>query len=88
METVAPIDILRRANVEVTVAALSGELAVTGRNGMVMLADTDLDSALASVFFSKKTDTYIIKLKNKTEIYELQRTDIYEASPTSTQILN
>jgi putative intracellular protease/amidase len=51
METVAPIDILRRANVEVTVAALSGELAVKGRNGMVMLADTDLDSALASVFF-------------------------------------
>jgi len=58
METVAPIDILRRANVEVTVAALSGELAVTGRNGMVMLADTDLDSALASVFFFKQiTDT-------------------------------
>lgn len=59
METVAPIDILRRANVEVTVAALSGELAVTGRNGMVMLADTDLDSALASVFFKKKTYVFL-----------------------------
>ena len=48
METVAPIDILRRASVEVVVAALSTELAVKGRNGMSMLADTDLDSAMSS----------------------------------------
>jgi len=34
METVAPIDILRRANIDVTVAALSHELTVKGRNGM------------------------------------------------------
>lgn len=34
MEAVAPIDILRRANVHVTVAALSKELTVKGRNGM------------------------------------------------------
>ena len=47
METVAPIDILRRASVDVTVAALSKDLTVKGRNGMSMLADTDLDSALA-----------------------------------------
>jgi len=48
METVAPIDILRRANVEVTVAALSSDLTVKGRNGMSMVADTDLDSAMSS----------------------------------------
>jgi len=47
METVAPIDILRRAEVDVTVAALSKELTVKGRNGMSMVADTDLDTALA-----------------------------------------
>jgi 4-methyl-5(b-hydroxyethyl)-thiazole monophosphate biosynthesis len=47
METVAPIDILRRASIDVTVAALSTELTVKGRNGMFMVADTDLDSALA-----------------------------------------
>lgn len=34
--------------VEVTVASLTKELLVKGRNGMSMQADTDLDSALAT----------------------------------------
>jgi hypothetical protein len=37
METVAPIDILRRASVDVTVAALSKDLTVKGRNGMTSM---------------------------------------------------
>lgn len=48
MEAIAPIDLLRRAQVEVTVASLTKELLVKGRNGMSLLADTDLDSALAT----------------------------------------
>jgi 4-methyl-5(b-hydroxyethyl)-thiazole monophosphate biosynthesis len=38
MEAAAPIDLLRRAGVEVTVAGLNGP-EVTGRNGMRLIAD-------------------------------------------------
>lgn len=44
LETVAPIDLLRRAGVEVTVAALGEETAVKGRNGLTLLADTTLEA--------------------------------------------
>lgn len=47
MEAVAPIDLLRRADVAVTTASVHDEsLTVTGRNGIPILADaafTDLD---------------------------------------------
>ncbi|AKC83280.1 glutamine amidotransferase [Verrucomicrobia bacterium IMCC26134] len=39
LEAVAPIDVLRRAGVSVTVAALGSDRRVTGRNAMVMEAD-------------------------------------------------
>ncbi len=50
MEAVAPIDLLRRAEVEVTVAVLEGPLEVTGRNGITLRADAtfDAEAALAS----------------------------------------
>jgi len=56
IETVAPIDLLRRAEVEVTIAALTPReigkseaesLAVTGRCGMVLQAECTLAAALA-----------------------------------------
>ncbi|MGE9295313.1 MAG: DJ-1 family glyoxalase III [Puniceicoccales bacterium] len=47
MEAVAPIDILRRGDVSVTVASLSKETLVTGRNNIAITADTDLDQALS-----------------------------------------
>jgi 4-methyl-5(b-hydroxyethyl)-thiazole monophosphate biosynthesis len=47
MEAVAPIDILRRAKAEVTVAALGAGIHVTGRNGIVVHADTTLDAVLS-----------------------------------------
>jgi len=56
IEAVAPIDLLRRAGVEVTIAALTahetGEsgaesLAITGRCGMVLQAECTLTAALA-----------------------------------------
>ena len=45
IETVAPVDLLRRAGVEVTVASLGGEKLVTGRCQVTVQADV----ALASV---------------------------------------
>ncbi len=42
LEAVAPIDLLRRAGAEVTVAALSDGIHVTGRNGLTLHADTTL----------------------------------------------
>lgn len=42
IEAVTPIDILRRAGAEVTVAALAEGIHVTGRNHMTMHADTSL----------------------------------------------
>jgi 4-methyl-5(b-hydroxyethyl)-thiazole monophosphate biosynthesis len=42
IEAVTPIDLLRRAGAEVTIAALAEGIHVTGRNGMTMHADTTL----------------------------------------------
>lgn len=47
LETIAPVDLLRRAGVEVSIASLSGG-EVTGRNGVRLIADArlaDLDEA-------------------------------------------
>lgn len=46
LEAVAPIDLLRRAGAEVVIASLSELLNVTGRNGIRLVADTTLSSAL------------------------------------------
>ena len=42
IEAVTPIDLLRRAGVEVTVAALGKEIHVAGRTGITLHADTPL----------------------------------------------
>jgi 4-methyl-5(b-hydroxyethyl)-thiazole monophosphate biosynthesis len=44
LEAIAPIDLLRRAGVDVIVAALGETLHVTGRNGITLHADTTLAS--------------------------------------------
>lgn len=46
MEAIAPIDILRRGNVEVTVASREFHLLVKGRNGIMLKAEVSLDEAL------------------------------------------
>jgi protein deglycase len=42
LEAIAPIDLMRRAGIEVTLASLEDHLAVTGRNGIVLQGDTTL----------------------------------------------
>ncbi len=44
LEAVAPLDILRRAGAECTVASLEAEPNVTGRNGIHLRADVSLDA--------------------------------------------
>lgn len=50
IETVAPVDILRRAGVEVVVASLSQSIHVTGRNHITLHADGTLDAAGGAAF--------------------------------------
>lgn len=44
IETIAPIDLLRRAGAEVVVASVTGEPLVTGRSNITVRADTVLES--------------------------------------------
>ena len=50
LEAIAPIDLLRRAGVKVTVAALAETIHVTGRNGLTMHADTPLSAVHERLF--------------------------------------
>lgn len=43
IETITPVDLLRRAGVEVTLAAVAGPIHVTGRCGVTLHADTMLE---------------------------------------------
>jgi 4-methyl-5(b-hydroxyethyl)-thiazole monophosphate biosynthesis len=48
IEATTPIDLLRRAGAEVTIAALGDGIHVTGRSGLTMHADTTLTSVAAT----------------------------------------
>ncbi len=48
IETVTPIDLLRRAGAEVTTAALGDGIHVTGRSGITLHADTTLAAITAA----------------------------------------
>ncbi|MBC8041720.1 MAG: DJ-1/PfpI family protein [Opitutaceae bacterium] len=50
LEAVAPIDLLRRAGVEVTVASLTETIHVTGRNALTLHADTTLTAVGENLF--------------------------------------
>jgi 4-methyl-5(b-hydroxyethyl)-thiazole monophosphate biosynthesis len=50
IEATAPIDLLRRAGIDVTVAALGEGIHVTGRNGLTLHADTTLTAMEARGF--------------------------------------
>ena len=48
IEAITPVDLLRRAGVEVTTAALGKDIHVTGRTGITVHADTTLEAAVAT----------------------------------------
>jgi 4-methyl-5(b-hydroxyethyl)-thiazole monophosphate biosynthesis len=50
LEAIAPVDLLRRAGVEVTVAALGETIHVTGRNAVTLHADTPLSAVGEKLF--------------------------------------
>lgn len=50
VEAVTPIDLLRRAGAEVTLATIGTGIHLTGRNGMTMHADTMLSNVEATDF--------------------------------------
>ncbi|MBM3823748.1 MAG: DJ-1/PfpI family protein [Verrucomicrobia bacterium] len=50
IETIAPVDLLRRAGVEVVVASLTGEKLVTGRCRITVEADADFSSVAEQEF--------------------------------------
>ncbi|MBW8782467.1 MAG: DJ-1/PfpI family protein [Verrucomicrobia bacterium] len=50
LEAVAPIDLLRRAGAQVTVAALGETIHVTGRNALTLHADTTLTAVGETLF--------------------------------------
>lgn len=50
VEALTPVDILRRAAIDVTVASVEPQATVTGRNQITFAADTDLSQVDASSF--------------------------------------
>jgi len=50
IETITPVDLLRRAAVDVTVAALGGDLLVTGRSNISVRADALLEDVDTGAF--------------------------------------
>jgi 4-methyl-5(b-hydroxyethyl)-thiazole monophosphate biosynthesis len=50
IEAIAPVDLLRRAGAEVTVAAVGSQKAVTGRCNVTVQADATLDEVAAQDF--------------------------------------
>lgn len=50
LETVAPVDILRRGGVDVLLASAGDDLALRGRNGIILQADCPLDAVKGQCF--------------------------------------
>lgn len=69
MEAIAPIDILRRGEVSVTVASLTKETLVVGRNQIKVEADVDLDQAMLH-------DYDVVVLPGGPGVYQTLRSDM------------
>jgi protein deglycase len=82
MEAVAPIDVLRRAGVQVSVIAVGSDLVVTGRNGIVLKAEELFKSG---IFSTHQYDVIIVPggpghvaLKDNSEVLKALKTQSEE----------
>ena len=77
IEATAPIDLLRRADAEVTVASCSDSLDLTGRSNITLRADTLLSKISDPLTFDLLVlpgGPAVFDLRKRTEIIELIRT--------------
>ena len=77
IEATAPIDLLRRADAEVTIASCSGSLEVTGRSEITLRTDTLLSKIpdpLAFDLLVLPGGPAVFELRKRTEIIDLIRT--------------
>ena len=77
IEATAPIDLLRRAEAEVTVASCSESLDLTGRSNITLRADTllsKISDPLAFDLLVLPGGPAVFDLRKRTEIIELIRT--------------
>ena len=77
IEATAPIDLLRRADAEVTVASCSGSLEVTGRSKITLRTDTLLSKIpdpLAFDLLVLPGGPAVFELRKRSEIIDLIRT--------------
>ena len=77
IEATAPIDLLRRAEAEVTVASCSDSLDLTGRSNITLRADTllsKISDPLAFDLLVLPGGPAVFDLRKRTEIIELIRT--------------
>ena len=77
IEATAPIDLLRRADAEVTVASCSDSLDLTGRSNITLRADTllsKISDPLAFDLLVLPGGPAVFDLRKRTEIIELIRT--------------
>ena len=77
IEATAPIDLLRRADAEVTIASCSDSLEVTGRSKITLLTDTLLSkipNPLAFDLLVLPGGPAVFELRKRTEIIDLIRT--------------
>lgn len=77
IEATAPIDLLRRADAEVTIASCSGSLEVTGRSKITLRTDTLLSKIpdpLAFDLLVLPGGPAVFELRKRTEIIDLIRT--------------
>lgn len=84
IEATAPIDLLRRADAEVTVASCSGSLEVTGRSKITLRTDTLLSKIpdpLAFDLLVLPGGPAVFELRKRTEIIDLIRTFASSGKP-------
>ena len=84
IEATAPIDLLRRADAEVTIASCSGSLEVTGRSEITLRTDTLLSKIpdpLAFDLLVLPGGPAVFELRKRTEIIDLIRTFASSGKP-------